>query len=134
MMFSTEDGNNVIVKEEHVLFVYEYLNTVYDSTYFGYNDFSSNKASESRVISNEQIEKRLRGMLKPSFPGKLLGKNAIQFDDFIDFSGLSRDSTRDMVSFLVTNNCIKRTKSFYVKTPEFIKILKNMVKQQEEGL
>lgn len=133
MMFSTEDGAKVIVREEHVLFVYEYLNEIYDSTYFGYNDFSSNKASESKVISNEQIENRIKGMLKPSFPGKMLGRNAIQFDDLIDFSGMSREATRDMVSFLVTNNCIKRTKSFYVKTPEFIKILKKIVKQQEEG-
>ena len=130
MMFSTDDGINVRVQEEHVDFVYEFLNEIYDSQYFGYNDYSANKRTDSHVANNATIESRIRGIMKPSLPSKLIGKNAIQFDDFVDFSGLSRDSTRDLVSFLVTNNCLKRKKSFYVKTPEFIKILKTMIKKQ----
>ncbi len=124
-LFSTEDGINVIVKREHVDFVVNTLSNIYDSPYFGYEDFSKQKEEEGNIKEDVKIFNQLK-MLPNKFAEKMLDANTILFDDIKDFSGLSRDGTSTLKSILVTNNCLKRKKSFYIKTPEFIKILKKI--------
>ncbi|HBH13837.1 MAG TPA: hypothetical protein DDX29_12125 [Clostridiales bacterium] len=126
-LFSTEDGINVIVHKEHVQFITYYLQQIYDSPYFGYLDFSNNKRDESKISDIDGIEKEIR-LLDDSerFVNKMLATNTILYDDLVDFSGKSRDYVKDLKSKLVAGNCITRRKTFYIKTPEFIKLLKRM--------
>ena len=46
-VYSTDEGTNVVVKEEHVKFVIGYLNAVYDSKALGYDRFSADEFENS---------------------------------------------------------------------------------------
>ena len=128
-LFSTEDGINVLVKEEHVEYVVNYLQETYDSVYFGYKDYSFHKKEESQVTGQEKILKEICGFdNKDLFVGKMLGTNQILFDDLVDFTGRNREYVKELRALLVSNNCLKRKKSFYYKTPEFTKLLKGVLK------
>jgi len=48
-LFSTEDGEDVIVKPEHVQYIIKFLYQTYNSTYFGYGDYSTFKKEESVI-------------------------------------------------------------------------------------
>lgn len=138
-LFSTEDGINVIVHKEHVEFVVRFLYQIYDSPYFGYLDFSNNQRDESKLSDIEAIAKEIRMLEVNSerFVNKMLATNTILYDDLVDFSGKSRDYVKELKSKLVSSNCLTRRKTFYIKTPEFIKLLKRMqleVKKDAESL
>jgi len=62
----------------------------------------------------------------------MLNTNMMLFDDLTDFSGLTTEKTKQLKQLLVSNNCLKRRKNFFVKTPEFIKLLKEMNKREEK--
>lgn len=127
-LFSTEDGANVIVKPEHVKFVVGFLYSIYDSQYFGYKDYSINRHDENVVSSENEVEVMIGTLKDPlKFATKMLSINMIMFDDLGDFTGLEREHLKYFKSTLVTNNCIKRRKNFFVKTPEFIKMLKKLI-------
>jgi len=126
-LFSTEDGVSVIVREEHVEYVVWFLQRTYDSVYFGYDDYSHHKQEESQVTGGDKIFKVINSLdSKALFVGKMLSTNQILFDDLVDFTGASRDFAKELRSLLVSNNCLKRKKSFYYKTPEFTKLLKGI--------
>lgn len=136
-LFSTEDGINVIVKKEHVQFVVHFLCSIYDSQYFGYKDYSVNRRDENIVSSESEVEVSINNLREPlKFVSKMLSTNAILYDDIGDFTGHEREALKWFKALLVTNNCLKRRKNFFVKTPEFIKMLKKLMvfyKKKEEG-
>jgi hypothetical protein len=132
-LFSTEDGINVIVKEQHVEFVVQFLYEIYDSTYFGYKDYSVSRKEESQIVGIDKVRNEIEGLVDPSrFVTKMLSTNAIMFDDLGDFSGLTGDKSKQFKTLLVSNNCITRKKTFFVKSPEFIKMLKEMSKKERK--
>jgi hypothetical protein len=132
-LFSTEDGINVIVREEHVEFVVNFIQELYDSTYFGYKDYSKGKQDEQQITGEEKVEDAIKELMNPeNFLTKILNTNMILFDDLVDFTGLTTEKTKVFKQLLVANNCIKRRKNFFVKTPEFIKMLKLIIKNKEE--
>ena len=132
-LFSTEDGINVVVHEEHVEFVVQFMYELYDSTYFGYKDYSTNKKTEQLIPESSEVEKMINSLDNPNkFITKVLSTNMMLFDDLTDFSGLTTDNAKRLKQLLVTNNCIIRRKNLFVKTPEFIKMLKQMAKEKGE--
>lgn len=132
-LFSTDDGENVIVKKEHVDFVNAFLNTVYDSPYFGYEDFSKHKVQESTINDSRKIIETITNLPCKTFVDKMLSTNTILYDDICDFSGLGKETARELKSELVSANCLRRKKTFYVKTPEFVKLLKKIKSKDKEG-
>lgn len=132
-LFSTEDGINVIVREEHVQFVVYFMCELYDSTYFGYKDYSASKKTEQQITGLDKIKKAIEELDDPNkFITKFLSTNMVLFDDLIDFSSLSIEKTKYLKQLLVANNCIFRRKNLFVKTPEFIKLLKQLKKKGEK--
>ena len=132
-LFSTEDGVKVLVKKCHVDYVVQFLYDIYNSTYFGYKDYSENRREESNVTEKARIKQIINALDdKENFITKMLSTNAILFDDLKDFSGNTKDQTSELKSFLVSHNCLKRKKTFYFKSPEFIKLLKEMLSDMRE--
>jgi hypothetical protein len=132
-LFSTEDGITVIVREEHVEFVVYFMQELYDSAYFGYKDYSKSKQEEQQITGSEKINREIDNLVDPyKFITKMLNTNMMLFDDLTDFSGLTTEKTKQLKQLLVSNNCLKRRKNFFVKTPEFIKLLKEMNKREEK--
>ncbi len=132
-LFSTEDGVNVIVKEEHVEFVVNFIQELYDSTYFGYKDYSKGRQEEQQITGENKVETAIAELVNPdNFLSKMLNTNMLLFDDMVDFTGLPTDKTKTFKQLLVANNCIRRRKNFFVKTPEFIKLLKTIITKRGE--
>jgi len=130
-LFSTEDGINVIVNEDHVEFVVQFMYEIYDSTYFGYKDYSVNRKEEQQITAEDKLKKEIDDLIDPEkFILKMLSTNMILFDDLSDFSGLTGDKAKHFKQLLVANNCIRRRKNFFVKSPEFIRMLKQLVKKK----
>ena len=131
-LFSTEDGIKVIVKKEHVEYIVQFLYSIFDSQYFGYKDYSVSRKEESIVSSEGEVEMAINDLQNPaSFIDKMLATNTILFDDLGDFTGREREQLKMFKHLLVINNCLKRRKQFFVKTPEFIKLLKHMNKKRK---
>lgn len=129
-MFSTENGIDVIIKEEHVEFVVNFLESIYDSTYFGYDNYSTINAKDQKIEETADVKSEIFKMaFAKKFIDKMLSCNEILFEDLMDFTGYSRDRTKDLRKFLVEQNCIKRIKTWYVKQPEFISLLKKLDKE-----
>jgi hypothetical protein len=129
-LFSSEDGIKVTVKKEHVEFVVNFLYEIYDSQFFGYRDYSSNRKQEDVISSGNEVEKRIDSMIEPEkFVAKMLATNMLSNEDLSDFTGWDRENLKGFRQLLVTNNCLKRRRNFLVKTPEFIKLLKSMDKK-----
>lgn len=132
-LFSTEDGNTVIVKPEHIKFIYLYLNQIYESPYFGYGDYSVLKKEESEVSHLDEVKKFILSFVNPDqFLSRMLNANTLLFDDLMDFADISRDQAKMFKQLLVANNCIKRQKSYFIKTPSFVSFLKKTSEGRRE--
>ncbi len=51
-LFSTENGEDVIVKKEHADFVYNYLNNIYSKPSLGYAELSSQFKNEEKLVED----------------------------------------------------------------------------------
>ena len=132
-LFSSDNGERVIVKVAHVEYINQFLNELYDGVYFGYKDYSVNKKEQDVVTEESKIKQTLHDIIdKEKFINKMLGTNTILFEDIVDFSGKTKETARDFKSFLVSHNCLTRRKTWYIKTPEFIKILKRTLAEIRE--
>jgi len=131
-LFSTDDGKNVIVKPEHAEYIYLYLNQIYDSPYFGYGDYSVFKKEEDQVSHLDEIKKLILSLQEPDqFINRMLNANSILFDDLMDFADISRDQAKVLRQSLVANNCLRRYKSYYLKTPDFVSFLKKLMAERK---
>lgn len=130
-LFSTTDGENVIVREEHVDYIVSFLYDIYDSPIFGYEEFSTRRREEVEASTDKVEMEILKIDEGGKFIKKMLGTNAILFDDLVDFSGRSRDYVKGLKTLLVTNNCIIRKKQYFIKQPQFTTLLKEMLRRKE---
>lgn len=133
-LFSTLDGINVIVKKEHVQTIINFLYKVYDSPFFGYDNFTIFSSKDQNIESKDKVKEEIFLLTNPQkFVEKVLASKEILFEDLMDYTGYSRDRTKEFRKFLVENNCIKRIKSWYVKNPEFISLLKRIEHNYRKG-
>jgi len=130
-LFSTTDGINVIVKEEHVDYIVSFLYDIYDAPVFGYEEYSTRRRDEVEASTDKVEAEILKIDEGGKFIKKMLGTNAILFDDMVDFSGRSRDYVKGLKTLLVTNNCIIRRKQYFIKQPQFTVLLKEMSRRAE---
>jgi len=131
-MFSTEDGKKLIVKEEHVEFVVNFMNKVYDNKNLDYAGFSET-AHFDLDISDERL-----AMLRKKFillPGGRPNELAqVLYDmqyfrraELQDSTGFDNEDLLRVLSFLNINKIIERTMSGYRKQPSGIKLLRNII-------
>ena len=93
----------------------------------------SYKKEESQLGEWDYIKKLITKMENPQqFINKVLNSDTILFEDLMDFANYSRDQTKTLKQSLVATNCIKRHKSYYIKTPEFITFLKKLAEAMKE--
>lgn len=123
-VYSTDDGTNVIVKPEHVTFVFDYLNSVYTKKSLGYDRFSADEFENSDT-SNEAISKlRMTYATLPlvnNSPGNVaaslykmpyFNRNTLE-----DATGLDRDEMRALTCFLIGNAIVEKAGQDYKRTP-----------------
>lgn len=124
-MFSTdEQGEDVIVKPEHVDFVYEYLVSVYDSRALGYDRFSADEFENSNsdddalrrlrtvFISIPFVNGEIHEIVKALYQLPYFNRNTLE-----DATGLDRDELRALMQFLISNSIIEKAGQDYKRTP-----------------
>ena len=122
-LFSTENGVDVLVFPEHVEYVFEWLNHIYDAPYFMYDEWSKDHNPEQSLVSRTAVEEVLDEMGHNAVR-KLLNLHQVQLKDFEDLMNCDRSTARTHVSKLLKNNAMEKYYTAYRKTPAFIKVLK----------
>lgn len=114
-MFSTDDGENVIVKPEHVDFVFRFLNTVYDSRALGYDKFSA-ADFESNDTTDAALQRLRTGFISLPIATKEITDVAAALcqlhqrctrNAIADTTGLDSDEVRLLLPFLIKNSIIE---------------------------
>ena len=134
MSFSTlkENEEIILVRSCHIEFVYSILLTEYSKPEFGYADYSKAQVFSSSILSPKEIKNKL---LSTKFPRdlvtQLIHTEEVTLIDIQDWCGIDRDMAQLLLSFLVRKHALYRVKRWYVKTSEFITLLKNIRSSKE---
>jgi hypothetical protein len=127
-LFSTEDGETLIVKTEHVEAACEFLERIYSQDNFGYLR-RSKRIQRNREIARSH-RKQVKRFLK-SYPRLLeffLDKHGESFrsPDLEEMAHMTRDEVSTVLGYLSDTKMIKKDKSQIMIEPELYKILKEM--------
>jgi hypothetical protein len=135
-VFSTEDGEIIIVKPCHVQFVMDYLNRIYSTDAMGYDAFSM----PYRMVTQHSTEDKQR--LTSEFQqfsscvtlrDLLLEYHAFRKSELIDQTGYDVEESKKLFKWMSANKFIKSTPVGYVKQPIFTAFLKNMKLNKEDN-
>lgn len=128
-LFSTEDGENVIVKKEHVQYVHDLLEQLYSGPGLNYLAYSRVKIAEQTLKDEGEVLGTLN-MFGTNLVEGLLDHSYLRLSDLEDILNLDKKDVKPIISLLLKNKALKHYGSFYVKTPAFITLLR---KVQIEG-
>jgi len=124
-LFSTSDGNDVVVLPDHVAYVVGVLNRLYTDPGMGYDLYSKKLFATETLPDPEKVKKRLTEYGREFVDG-ILSYDVIRYNTIEDLTGLDRDGGRAMVSFLVRKKCLRPEHTWYRKTIPFIRLLKRI--------
>lgn len=133
-VYSTDDGTNVIVKPDHVAFVVEYLNSVYDSRALGYDRFSADEFENSDTtdaamqrlrntfISLPFASRDVSEIVKAMYQMPYFSRNTLE-----DATGLDRDELKHLMQFLISNSIVEKAGMDYKRTPLGLAFIESML-------
>lgn len=135
LLHSTDaSGEQVIVRREHVLFVSQELQEVYDHPNCELNKFaalsSQGDALEELEYSTirdkvkELIEKESYKNATSKFLKYMLQKDHVRYADISESLGFGEKAVRERMAVLVAHNLVENTKNGYRKTRKGITFLK----------
>lgn len=127
--FSTTDGEVILITEDHVDFIYNYLERIYSKPSMGY-DLFSNSYKQSTNLSNEKCT-LLQNEFREFNTWKLLRELFLEYHSFrktelSDQMGYDIEENRKLFRWLTANRLIKATNNGYVKQPIFTAFLKDL--------
>lgn len=134
-VFSTEDGETVIVKPEHVQFVVDYMNKIYCAKSFGYDKLSAQDTLASDTSEKNIDSLRAKFLSLPLMDVNETAKVLYQLPYFSratleDYTGIAKDDLRALLKFM-TNEClVDKSKGDYRRLPLGTELLKNLTEQQ----
>jgi hypothetical protein len=131
-MFSTEDGNDVIVKKEHVDFVVNFMNKLYAAKSFGYDKLSDidRVQSDSSANTIDSLIKKflVLPLMDPNETVDILyGLPYFSRSTLEDYTGLPRDEMKVLLKFLTNNHLVEKVRGDYRRFPlgtEFLEYLR----------
>ncbi len=126
--FSTDDGHRIIVRPCHVAYIESYLDGLYSATSCGYARYSELCTQAGKMHDEEEVKEVLLKLpyTKDTLRG-LLETNAVTLQAVRDLTSLDREMCQEAVGVLVRKNALKRHRSYYVKTPAMIEMLKGLL-------
>lgn len=120
--FSTDDGQNLIVTEDHVTFIFNFLKNLYKKRSFGYDVYSQTDFDRKTLKNIKELE-----YITGEQAQLMLEYASFLVRDFTDIFG-SDDQAKLMVQKMIYARGLKRVgTSYYEKTPAFIEYLKHKV-------
>lgn len=118
-LYSTPDGKQLVVYKNHVRYIYDFLNRLYDSKYFRYDQWSINQTAGTRLINTEDVEDFCKH-IGPYGCMKFHEQTGMKLTDIENYLGITHDEAKTMLSRLLLNNAMSRGKGeYYRKTPAF---------------
>jgi transposase-like protein len=126
--FSTDDGEHLIVKKEHVAFAYNFLHHIYSKASCGYAQLSLAERERSTLRDPQAVLICLQqvGDLLSDLVSGLLEQQQISARDLCDYAGVDIYQARSIISELVRLRAITKDNHFYVKKPSFKIFLQNL--------
>lgn len=121
-LYSTEDGEKVIVTPEHVQYVVDFLNKIYSHKSLGYDRYSNDKNINSDDSDDNLARLRTKFLSLPITDHAEMAKVLYQLPYFSratleDYTGLSRDDLKVLLKFLTTEHIVERVRGDYRRYP-----------------
>jgi hypothetical protein len=130
--FSTETGEDVIVKPEHVDFVVDFMHEIYSAKSFGYD-----KLSEQDMVMSDTSEDNINKLRRLFLTLPIMDMNEManilyQLPYFSrmtleDYTGLSKDDLKMLLKFMTNQHLVDKVKGDYRRLPLGTELLENLV-------
>ncbi|MDD5354953.1 MAG: hypothetical protein PHY56_00190 [Candidatus Omnitrophica bacterium] len=135
-LFSTDNGEKVLVLPEHVEFISNWLDMLYSKPCMAYDKYASiHQKTENISLTNyEQIKAEL--MEKPKWQHLVwifLHATHFRKNDVCEQMGIETGEARDLFKWLSGNRLIFMGNKGYIKHPGFTKLLKELESEAEES-
>lgn len=124
-LFSTSDGETVLVKPEHVQYVHDFLEENFSGPGLNYLAFSKVKISEQNLKDENEVRSTVTAHGQTFIDG-LLDHQYIRLSDLEDLLNLEKKEVKPVVHVLLRQRALKHYGSFYVKTAAFITLLRKL--------
>jgi hypothetical protein len=133
-LFSTDDGERLIVRGEHVQAAVEFLDMVYGMESFGYLRHSR------KVLAGRKLAEDRKSMvyryLKEN-PGVLhalqtVGSDRFRTRDFVDFAAMDQYEAQAATRFLMENRMVQRLAKGYMRMEPAMTAILNRFEDEEE--
>jgi hypothetical protein len=121
--YSSPDGKMLLVEERHVKFAFEYLNKIFDKPICSYNEYSRLEKARYSLKNEEEIKEIIKR--NPGTVDQLLDLEKITQSDLQEILDIeSRSDLRKELNTLIANRALRRATQGYIKTPAFIRFLR----------
>lgn len=131
-MFSTTNGNDLIVEPKHVEFVVNFMHEVYSKKSMGYDllsdiDKGNSSTSEDRMYDLRKQFLRLPNHDHNELAAILYGLPYFSRSTLEDYTGLCTEELKSLLKFLTTNNIVEKYKIDYRRLPLGTTFLEDLV-------
>lgn len=121
-VFSTTNGEDVVVKKEHVQFVADFMDKLYTSKSLGYDKLSDKDKVNSDYSDGKLIELRREYLCLPVMNHNEMASILYNLPYFNrntleDYTGLQRDELRTLIKFLTNRHLVEKIRGDYRRYP-----------------
>lgn len=122
---TTEDRLTLRIRKCHVEFICSFLRKTYSSTSFGYDRYTAAVKMTQELKDPDEIKHQLTQTPYPKdLIDNILHTARIEVQDVQDWCAWDRQTSLELVSFLVRKRALQRDGRAYRKTSRFIELLK----------
>jgi len=135
-LFSTPDGERVLVKPEHIDFVASFLRAMYQKPSMGYDRLSVSLKRSTSLTPEEILELRKEFFQFPNWAeirDILLSYSRFRKNDFVDQVGMDLETAREFFKWTGRRRLLRSTPSGYYKEPVFTSFLKSLLDEIPKG-
>lgn len=129
--FNTPDGITLMVEAEHVEMAANLLDSWYSKPAFNYGGYSRIKNKELTLTDTAAVRNRISTYGRPCIE-MMLDTNIMKLQDICDITMTERIEAQTLVCELIRNGAMKRRSVGYIKTPGFIRLLREMLESEDE--
>ena len=126
-LFSTDDGVQLIIRPEHVQWVAKFLDEVYDTPALGYLSYSRLVKGDAELDDPDVVSRAIAGTsFAADLVKGLLEAGSVTYMDLVDWTGMEPEAAKQLLGLFVRKRALRRLQQAYIKTPAFIKLLKQL--------
>ena len=126
-LFSTDrKGECIVVRKEHVLFVGEFIDRLYESRTLGYHEFSRQQIQNVRIASEQRDAVYKMVAAEPDLASIFLTYSHIRIVDMIDMLDCEREEAKHYLRELVKAKMLFKTQNGFMKSPAFTELLREL--------